>query len=123
LDFIKKLGIATSSDIARLQKQIDDINGKWRNQLNDLKVHHAKLAVSFANYKNKTEEELSRFIADINQIITAMEFLLNTAHAESHVSEIRNMITALKAKRTKARNAIGAISGSCRGDGRNLKAA
>lgn len=46
----------------------------------------------------------------VSQIIDVMELLLKTAHAKFQMNEIRRMITALKAKRTKARNAIGAIS-------------
>jgi hypothetical protein len=111
LDFIKRIGIATSGDINRLQGQIDAMNQKWQKQIDDLRVHHRQFAVSFANHKSKTEEELRGFVADVSQIIAAMELLLlNTAHAEFHVSEIRRMTITLKAKRTKARNAIDAIS-------------
>jgi hypothetical protein len=110
LDFIKRIGIATSGDIIRLQVQIDAMNQKWQKQIDDLRVHHGQFAVSFANHKSKTEEELRGFVADVSQIITAMELLLNTAHADFHVSEIRRMTITLKAKRTKARNAIDAIS-------------
>src|SRR6266436_8763955 len=89
LDFIKKIGIATSGDIDRLERQIVAMNDKWQKQIVDLRVHHGKFADSFANHKSKTEEELRGFVADVSQIIAAMELLLNTAHAEFHVSEIR----------------------------------
>jgi hypothetical protein len=110
LDFIKKIGIATEADIARLQRQIDEINAKWQQQITNLRIHHDNFTVSFANHKSKTEEELRRFVADVSQIITAMEMLLKTAHAELQVAEINRMIITLKTKRTKARNAIGSIS-------------
>jgi hypothetical protein len=79
-------------------------------QIEDLRVHHSKFAASFANHKSKTEDELRGFVADVSQIIAAMELLLNTAHAEFHISEIRRMTITLKTKRKKAQNAIEAIS-------------
>jgi hypothetical protein len=82
VDVIKKIGIATIDDIARLQWQIDEINRKFQTQIDDLKYHHNKLVDSFANHKRKTEEELNGFVVDVSQIIDALELLQKFAHAE-----------------------------------------
>jgi hypothetical protein len=109
LDFINKIGIATSRDIDRLQKQIDEWNDKFQRQIQDLREHHDKIGRQFANHKIKTEDELRGIVDDVSQLIDAMELLLKTAQAESHLREIRRMITALKTKRAKAMTAIYSI--------------
>jgi hypothetical protein len=109
LDFINKIGVATSRDIDRLQKQIDEWNDKFQRQIHDLRERHDKIDLQFANHKRKTEDELRGLVDDVSQLIDAMELLLKTAQAESHLREIRRMTIALKTKRTKATTAIYSI--------------
>lgn len=110
LALVKKMGIATEGDIRLLQDQINAMDKKWQEQIADLRGHYDTFTVSFANHKSKTEDELKGFVADISQIIVAMELLLKTAHSELHVFQIKHMITALKSKKTKAETAVKSIS-------------
>lgn len=66
LDFINKIGIATSRDIDRLQIQIDEWNDKSQKQIHDLRGRHDKIGLQFANHKRKTEDELRGIVNDVS---------------------------------------------------------
>ena len=111
-DIIKWFGIATIADIARLQAQIDEANRRFQIEIDALREKHDKTTNGFANYKRKTDEELTGFVTDVNLIIASLELLLKTAHTELQSNQIKKMAFALKIKRGKAQKAISSISGA-----------
>src|SRR5215469_18244283 len=60
-DIIRWFGIATIADIARLQSQIDEANRRFQIEMDALRERHDKTTNGFANYKRKTDEELTGF--------------------------------------------------------------